>query len=53
VAERVAESCGGMSFAAATKVLLTDGKTSPISQLQPGDEVLATNTELARLRPRQ
>jgi hypothetical protein len=37
------ESCGN-SFAAATPVLLASGKAVPISQLKPGDKVLADDT---------
>jgi hypothetical protein len=35
---------GGMSFTAATPVLLPGGKTAPIATLKPGDKVLATST---------
>jgi RHS repeat-associated protein len=38
-----AMSCGGQSFTAATKVLLATKATIPISQIKPGDKVLATN----------
>jgi RHS repeat-associated protein len=37
------DECGGMSFSAGTRVLLATGKTVPISELKPGDKVLATN----------
>jgi hypothetical protein len=42
----VTESCvtGGESFTATTKVLLASGAAVPISQLEPGDKVLAANT---------
>jgi Pretoxin HINT domain len=35
--------CGGLSFSPGTRVLLADGKTKPISQIKPGDTVIATN----------
>jgi hypothetical protein len=43
--EDTAESCvvGGKSFTADTLVLLASGKTVPISQLKPGEKVLANN----------
>ena len=40
--------CGGLSFSANTKVLLANGKAVPISQLKPGDKVLATNTKTGK-----
>jgi Pretoxin HINT domain len=39
----VEQGCG-QSFTAATKVLLATGAPIPISQMKPGDKVLATNT---------
>jgi hypothetical protein len=33
------------SFDAATRVLLADGTTKPISQIEPGDQVMATDAE--------
>jgi Pretoxin HINT domain len=33
------------SFTAGTRILLADGKSKPISQLKPGDRVLATNVQ--------
>jgi hypothetical protein len=41
-------TCGGMSFAAATGVLLAAGKTAAISKLHKGDEVIATNTKTGK-----
>jgi Pretoxin HINT domain len=48
-----AESCtvGGASFTASTKVLLASGAAIPISQLQVGDKVLATNTKTGKTQP--
>jgi Pretoxin HINT domain len=43
-----AATCGGASFTAGTKVLLASGVAIPISQLKPGDKVLATNTKTGR-----
>ena len=44
-----AKTCvGGESFTAGTPVLLATGKTLPISQLKPGDKVLATTPRPAR-----
>jgi Pretoxin HINT domain len=37
-----------MSFSAGTKVLLASGAVIPISQLKPGDKVLATNTKTGK-----
>jgi RHS repeat-associated protein len=49
---KAAEAClGGESFTASTKVLLANGKTVPISQLKPGDKVLATNTKTGKTQP--
>ena len=39
---------GGQSFAAGTKVLLASGAAIPISQLKPGEKVLATNTKTGK-----
>ena len=39
---------GGESFAANTKVLLASGAAVAISQLQPGEKVLATNTKTGK-----
>jgi Pretoxin HINT domain len=47
-AERIAASCGGMSFGAGTKVLLASGAAIPIASLKPGDKVLATNTKTGK-----
>lgn len=41
-------SCGGESFTAGTKVLLASGVAIPISQLKPGDKVLATNAKTGK-----
>ncbi|SRR5258708_11528976 len=41
-------TCGGASFTAGTKVLLASDKAVPISQLKPGDKVLATNTRTGK-----
>ncbi|MFE7590366.1 ricin-type beta-trefoil lectin domain protein [Kitasatospora sp. NPDC057512] len=38
-------ACNGNSFAPDTPVLLADGTTKPISEVQPGDEVIATDPE--------
>jgi len=48
--ESAAESCttGGESFTANTKVLLASGVAVPISQLVPGEKVLATNTKTGK-----
>jgi Pretoxin HINT domain len=51
IANRVAASCGGMSFTAATRVLLAHGKSVPISELLVGDKVIATDTRTGRTRP--
>jgi hypothetical protein len=50
-AQYAAASCGGMSFSAATKVLLASGAAIPISKLTPGDEVLATNVRTGKTSP--
>ena len=42
---------GGMSFTAATPVLLPGGKTAPIATLKPGDKVQATNTTTGKTSP--
>jgi hypothetical protein len=42
---------GGMSFTAATQVLLPGGKTAPIASLKPGDKVEATNTATGKTSP--
>lgn len=47
-AERVAASCGGASFTCGSRVLLASGAAIPISQLKPGDKVLATNTKTGK-----
>ena len=44
-------SCGGNSFSSDTEVLLANGKTIPISQVQPGDEVMAADPETGRIEP--
>jgi hypothetical protein len=46
--EPAAPSCGGMSFAASTGVLLASGKTEAMSKLTPGQKVLATNTRTGK-----
>ncbi len=46
-----AATCGGMSFSAGTRVLLASGAAIPISQLKPGDKVLATNTKTGKTSP--
>jgi RHS repeat-associated protein len=43
----VVRGCGE-SFTASTKVLLATGKAIPISQLKPGDKVLATSTRTGK-----
>ena len=43
-----AATCGGESFTAGTRVLLATGAAIPISQLKPGDKVLATNTKTGK-----
>jgi RHS repeat-associated protein len=51
--EDTADSClvGGSSFTAGTKVLLASGAAVPISQLKPGDKVLATSTRTGKTQP--
>ncbi len=44
-------SCGGASFTPATKVLLANGTAAPLSQLRPGQKVLATNTRTGKTQP--
>ena len=46
-----AATCGGMSFTGTTKVLLASGAAIPISQLKPGEKVLATNTKTGKTSP--
>jgi hypothetical protein len=47
-----ARACvGGSSFTPSTPVLLASGKAVPISSLQPGDTVLATNTKTGKTSP--
>lgn len=46
-------ACSGNSFTATTGVVMADGTTKPISKVQPGDAVLATNPEAGTTRPRQ
>jgi RHS repeat-associated protein len=48
MANAAAADCGGMSFTADTKVLLANGKKTPIASLKPGDRVLATNTKTGK-----
>lgn len=50
LAEDAAASCG-LSFTASTKVLLASGAAIAISQLKPGDKVLATNTRTGKTQP--
>ncbi|GAB3399359.1 Hint domain-containing protein [Flindersiella endophytica] len=47
VGKYIGKSCatGKMSFAADTRVLMADGTTTPIKNIKPGDEVLATDPE--------
>ena len=47
-ADDAAASCGGQSFTSGTKVLLASGAAIPISQLKPGDKVLATNIKTGK-----
>ncbi|MCF6526612.1 hypothetical protein HOY81_26645 [Streptomyces sp. JJ36] len=42
---KAATRCLKNSFLAGTEVLLADGTTKPIEELEPGDEVLATDPE--------
>jgi large repetitive protein len=42
---------GGESFTASTKVLLASGAAVAISQLKPGEKVLATNTKTGKTQP--
>jgi hypothetical protein len=46
-----AATCGGMSFTAGTRVLLATGAAIAISQLQPGEKVLATNVKTGKTSP--
>ena len=48
LADAAAAPCGGMSFTAGTKVLLANGKKTPIGSLKPGDKVIATNTKTGK-----
>ena len=51
-AEDLAAACaGGESFTPGTPVLLADRKSIPISDLKPGDQVLATNTKTGKTSP--
>ena len=43
--QSVATSCGRNSFVPGTRVVLADGSSKPIEQLQVGDRVLATDVE--------
>ena len=47
---RESPTCGS-SFTAGTLVLLATGKTTPISQLRPGDKVLASDTRTGKDQP--
>ena len=49
--EPSASSCGGNSFTAGTLVLLASGKAVPISSLQTGDTVLASDTRTGKDQP--
>jgi RHS repeat-associated protein len=49
--DRKAAGLLGCSFTAATRVLLASGKTAPIGSLEPGDEVLATDTKTGKTTP--
>ena len=40
-----------MTFSAGTRVLLVSGAATPISQLKPGDQVLATNVKTGKTSP--
>ncbi|MFJ7957515.1 polymorphic toxin-type HINT domain-containing protein [Streptomyces sp. NPDC096319] len=42
----------GNSFIAGTRVLMADGKENPIEDVEPGDEVLATDPETGRTEAR-
>ena len=46
--EEPAACPGGQSFTAGTKVLLASGAAIPISQLKPGQKVLATNAKTGK-----
>jgi hypothetical protein len=48
----VVADCGGMSFAPSTKVLLANGKKTPISRLRPGQKVRTTSTRTGKDRAR-
>ena len=56
-AANLAKEClsptGAHSFAATTPVLLADGTTKPINQIQVGDKVLATNPETGETAARE
>jgi len=61
-AEDGAESCEisqtrgvatGNSFAAGTRVVMADGSTKPIQNVQPGDTVAATNPDTQVTQPQQ
>jgi pretoxin HINT domain-containing protein len=43
--------CGGMSFTPETQVLLPSQATTAISNLKPGDKVIATNTTTGKPEP--
>ncbi|HEY1918180.1 MAG TPA: Hint domain-containing protein [Streptosporangiaceae bacterium] len=46
----VEQGCGE-SFTGGTKILLASGAAIPISQIKPGDKVLATNTRTGKTTP--
>ncbi|MEV6349920.1 ricin-type beta-trefoil lectin domain protein [Actinoplanes sp. NPDC051851] len=47
------ESCTTNSFVPGTKVLMADGSTKPIEQVEPGDEVTVTDPESGETRTEQ
>ncbi|GAA2163171.1 RHS repeat-associated core domain-containing protein [Glycomyces lechevalierae] len=46
-------SCIGNSFTAETRVVMADGSTKPISEVEPGDKVLATDEETGETAARE
>ncbi|GAA2114395.1 RHS repeat-associated core domain-containing protein [Streptomyces synnematoformans] len=49
---KAATRCTRDSFTAGTEVLMADGTTKAIEDIQPGDEVLATNPETGDTQPK-
>ncbi|MFG3350340.1 polymorphic toxin-type HINT domain-containing protein [Streptomyces sp. NPDC048018] len=45
--------CGRNSFAPGTQILLADGSTKPIENVEAGDMVIATNPETGETKPKQ